>query len=112
MAPAFRASAPSSGTAPGDYCSSSAGKTPRAGKWSLPGGRIAPGETDAQALVREMRDETGLTVLAGPLLGAMERPGPPGWAAGQLAQEDWATRCSHDSGGVVSQPIRYPVSAP
>ena len=28
------------------------GHDPEAGKWSLPDGRIEPGETDAQALVR------------------------------------------------------------
>ena len=54
------------------------GHDPEAGKWSLPGGRIEPGETDAQALVREMREETGLIVLPGPLLGAVKRPGPGG----------------------------------
>jgi 8-oxo-dGTP diphosphatase len=54
------------------------GHDPGAGLWSLPGGRIEPGETDAQALVREMREETGLTVVPGRLLGAVERPGPGG----------------------------------
>jgi 8-oxo-dGTP diphosphatase len=51
---------------------------PGAGLWSLPGGRIEPGETDEQAVVRETREETGLTVTCGPLLGAVERPGLAG----------------------------------
>jgi 8-oxo-dGTP diphosphatase len=52
------------------------GHEPGAGLWSLPGGRIEPGETDAAALVREMREETGLEVQAGPLLGSVRRPAP------------------------------------
>jgi ADP-ribose pyrophosphatase YjhB (NUDIX family) len=62
------------------------GHEPGAGLWSLPGGRIEPGETDAEALVREMREETGLTVQAGALLGSVRRPvpgGPPAAAGGQ-----------------------------
>jgi 8-oxo-dGTP diphosphatase len=51
------------------------GHEPGKGLWSIPGGRIEPGETDAQALVREMREETGLIVTCGPLAGAVERPG-------------------------------------
>ena len=54
------------------------GHEPAAGLWSLPGGRIEPGETDAEALVREMREETGLEVAPGPLLGAVQRPGEDG----------------------------------
>jgi 8-oxo-dGTP diphosphatase len=50
------------------------GHAPGAGLWSLPGGRIEPGETDAEALVREMREETGLVIEAGQLIGAVRRP--------------------------------------
>jgi mutator protein MutT len=56
------------------------GHEPGAGLWSIPGGRIEPGETDAEALVREMREETGLAVQAGPLLGTVRRPVPGGLA--------------------------------
>ena len=48
---------------------------PGAGLWSVPGGRIEPGESDARAVVREVLEETGLAVTCGPLLGAVERPG-------------------------------------
>jgi 8-oxo-dGTP diphosphatase len=51
------------------------GHAPGAGLWSLPGGRIEPGETDAEALVREMREETGLAVEPGPLIGRVRRSG-------------------------------------
>jgi mutator protein MutT len=54
------------------------GHEPEAGRWSLPGGRIEPGETDQQALVREVREETRLEVIPGPLIGAVERPAPGG----------------------------------
>jgi 8-oxo-dGTP diphosphatase len=54
------------------------GHEPGAGLWSIPGGRIEPGETDAEALVREMFEETGLTVEPGRLLGRVQRPGRDG----------------------------------
>ena len=50
------------------------GHEPGAGLWSIPGGRIEPGETDTEALVREMLEETGLTVEVGRLLGRVRRP--------------------------------------
>jgi mutator protein MutT len=54
------------------------GHEPGAGLWSLPGGRIEPGETDQQAVAREVLEETGLTVDCGQLLGIVELPGPDG----------------------------------
>jgi 8-oxo-dGTP diphosphatase len=54
------------------------GHDPGAGLWSLPGGHIEPGESDTEALVREMLEETGLTVAPGRLLGRVRRPAPGG----------------------------------
>jgi 8-oxo-dGTP diphosphatase len=45
------------------------GKPPRQGQWSIPGGRIEPGETAAYAALRELREETG---VAAELLGLVE----------------------------------------
>jgi 8-oxo-dGTP diphosphatase len=46
---------------------------PGRGLWSLPGGRVEPGEDDVAALVREMAEETGLVVQPGPLVGRVLR---------------------------------------
>jgi 8-oxo-dGTP diphosphatase len=54
------------------------GHEPGAGLWSLPGGRIEPGETDQQAVTREIMEETGLRVECGRLLGTAELPGTDG----------------------------------
>jgi 8-oxo-dGTP diphosphatase len=40
-----------------------------AGLWELPGGKVAPGETDEVALVRELREELGIGVAVGASLG-------------------------------------------
>ncbi|NMH79379.1 NUDIX hydrolase [Pseudonocardia xinjiangensis] len=49
------------------------GNEPGRGLWSLPGGRVEPGEDDAAALVREMAEETGLLIRPGPLVGRVQR---------------------------------------
>jgi 8-oxo-dGTP diphosphatase len=54
------------------------GHEPGKGLWSIPGGRIEPGETDQEAVRREVSEETGLEVTCGPLLGSVERPGLAG----------------------------------
>ncbi len=50
------------------------GSAPGRGRWSLPGGRVEPGETDEVALVREMAEETGLEIAVGSRLGQIELP--------------------------------------
>ncbi|WP_340684315.1 NUDIX domain-containing protein [Amycolatopsis coloradensis] len=46
---------------------------PGRGLWSVPGGRVEPGETDEAAVIREMREETGLDVMPGTLVGTVRR---------------------------------------
>lgn len=42
--------------------------------WQFPAGQIEPGETPAEAAVRETAEETGLKVTAGAVLGARVHP--------------------------------------
>ena len=48
---------------------------PGKGLWSLPGGRVEKGEYLAEALRREVLEETGLVVDVGELAGILEVPG-------------------------------------
>ena len=55
---------------------------PIAGQWSIPGGALELGELVREAAVREAREETGLIVETGELLGVFDRVLPD--AAGRV----------------------------
>ena len=54
------------------------GREPGAGLWSIPGGKVEPGESRAEAVVRELAEETGLPVVVGDHVGTVERAAPGG----------------------------------
>jgi len=52
------------------------GHEPEVGRWTLPGGRLEPGETVPEAVVREVFEETALRVECGCFVGWAERRSP------------------------------------
>ena len=51
-------------------------RAPEAGCWGLPGGRVEPFEGLAEAVRREISEETGLEITLGPLLCIVEQSEP------------------------------------
>ena len=50
------------------------GKDPFKGKWSLPGGKIDPGEKVEDAVKRELFEETSLAIVPTGILGVYSDP--------------------------------------
>jgi 8-oxo-dGTP diphosphatase len=51
------------------------GHAPSAGLWSVPGGRVEAGESEVEAVVRELAEETGLRVRPDRVLGRVRIDG-------------------------------------
>lgn len=51
---------------------------PAQGLWSIPGGRVEPGEGDEDAVVRELAEETGLAGTVVREVGTITRDAPSG----------------------------------
>lgn len=51
---------------------------PAQGLWSIPGGRVEPGESDEHAVIRELREETGLVGRVQREVGTVQRAAPDG----------------------------------
>lgn len=58
------------------------GKSPFAGMWALPGGKVNAGEDEIEAAIRELREETEVSLTEDDLgyVGAFDKPGrDPRW---------------------------------
>ena len=85
------------------------GREPNKGLWTVPGGRVEAGEYLADALKREVREETGIEIDVGDLLGVLERLGDQHFVILDfLAQplDDTAPRACDDAAEARWVPLR------
>lgn len=54
------------------------GQEPALGRWSVPGGRVEPGESHEVAVIREVLEETGLDIAVIREIGTVRREAPGG----------------------------------
>ena len=54
------------------------GQEPALGRWSVPGGRVEPGESHKVAVIREVLEETGLDMTVIREIGTVRREAPGG----------------------------------
>ncbi|MFP5253686.1 MAG: NUDIX domain-containing protein [Actinomycetes bacterium] len=75
------------------------GREPAAGLWSIPGGKVEPGESHQEAVCREVLEETGLRVEVLVPVGVVERPTAEG---GIFEIHDYTARLLSDPGDAVA----------
>lgn len=93
--------------------------------WAFIGGKIGPGESPADAAIREVKEETGLRIAAGEEIGRRIHPVTGRWVvyiaaapeggtdvfvgdAEELAEVRWVTPAEADrlTGGTIYEPVR------
>lgn len=75
------------------------GRDPAAGLWSIPGGKVEPGESREAAVRREVLEETGLLVEVLAPVGVVERPTGDG---GVFEIHDYTARVVSDPAAAVA----------
>ena len=75
------------------------GREPAAGLWSIPGGKVEPGEAREEAVRREVLEETGLLVEVVAPVGVVERPTADG---GVFEIHDYTARLLSDADAAVA----------
>lgn len=91
-------------------------RSPRRG-WEVPGGQVEEGETLIEALLREIREESGVTVTVGQLVGVYSNIKPPTkvifgflceWVSGDLTTSPESVETAWFAPGDVLTQVTHP----